>query len=90
MSFEPQNLNTTLFRKPFYESQNKENELRLIQKKQLDDQIMNNILKINLFVFVVCLFMIGCSFFFDAEIVIYKLEEKQSQGSNNQLNFDFY
>ncbi len=86
MSLDPQNLNSTIFRNPYYVAQNQENEYRLRHKKQLDDQIMDNILKINLFIFFVCLLIIGVFFIIDAEIVVYSPKDNISKKNYNNDN----
>jgi hypothetical protein len=85
MSIDPQNLNSTSYRTPYYIEQKHENEHRLRHKKQLDDQIMDNILKINLFIFLLCLLAIGFFFIIDAEIVVFTSEEK-----NGKFVYYFY
>jgi len=79
MSLEPQNLNSTIIRNPYYLIQNQENEYRLRHKKQLDDRIMDNVLKINLSLFFICLFTIGVFFVIDAEIVVFKPKDNNSK-----------
>ena len=79
MSIDPQNLNSISYRTPYYIAQKHENEHRLRHKKQLDDQIMDNILKLNLFIFLVCLLIIGFFFIIDAEIVVFTSEEKNGK-----------
>lgn len=79
MSLDPQTLNSTIFRNPYYVAQNQENEYRLRHKKQLDDQIMDNILKINLFIFFICLLTIGFFFIIDTEIVVYRPKDNISK-----------
>lgn len=79
MSIDPQNLNTTLFRNPYYVVQKQENEHRLRHKKKLDDQIMDNVLKINLLIFLVCLLIISLFFLFDAEIVVFIPKQNDSK-----------
>jgi len=40
---------------------------------------MDNILKLNLFIFLVCLLIIGFFFIIDAEIVVFTSEEKNGK-----------
>ncbi len=79
MSLDPQNLNSTIFRNPYYVAQNRENQQRLLQKKQLDDQIMDNILKINLFIFFICLLTLALFFIIDSDIVVFNVQDYSSK-----------
>lgn len=93
MSLEPQNLSSTIIRNPYYVVQNQENEYRLRHKKQLDDKIMNNILKINLVIFSVCLLTLVVFFVIDSEIVVFRLEDSDSKNNlcnNFLLNYNIY
>lgn len=79
MSLDPQNLNSTIIRNPYYVAQNRENQQRLLQKKQLDNQIMDNILKINLFIFFICLLTLALFFVIDSNIVVFNVQDYSSK-----------
>lgn len=79
MSYDP-NLSSTMIRKPQIDVQNEETEKRLNHKKKLEDKIMDNILRLNLVFFIMCLIIIGFFFMFDFEIV-YRVTEN-NEGMN--------
>lgn len=68
MSLDP-NLRSSMINKEEVEIKNEELEINLRNKKMFDEKIMDNILKINIALFIICLVIIGVFFYFDFEIV---------------------
>jgi len=67
-----------MIRNPYYVVQNQENEFLIKRKKELEGGFMDNILKINLFVFFICLIIVVLIFIFDTEIVQFRQNKGRS------------
>ena len=74
MSTEPLDFNRTFTRRPDLEGQSKEKEMQLKYSQEIEEKILNNVFKINIFFSIICIILI--IFYFASDNPVIFMEKK--------------